>query len=282
MLIAPGALIAARPTGHDFLTYLLSLDQADMAAEELTRLEQLEPERSGNPRLMTRVANALWTAGRFTAALQLYEQALQLSDPSTEQDQLRLELAWRYLVQQRPEPALVELARIDAFGISETVKRQASEMTCLASIIQQDPGQVQRCWEETGLWNRWDAQTQEQAGDMLKRLEPGPKWPAFVRAGASALLPGLGQLTAGDPRDGGNALLVNGAWIAGSLLLASNGLMLEAVMVMAGFGTRFYLTNVRHGFAASEARDARARRKAMLQMLELSASPASIDTADPL
>jgi hypothetical protein len=85
----------------------------------------------------------------------------------------------------------------------------------------------------------------------------------------SGIVPGLGQATGGDPLDGGMALLVNGGWEVGSVLLALDGLYVDASLLAVGMGLRYYLGNIHNGAAAWRAaahrkRDAAARELARL------------------
>jgi tetratricopeptide (TPR) repeat protein len=124
----------------------------------------------------------------------------------------------------------------------------------------------------TGDWERAESELEGLAGlpetaplargllEEVRRAQDLPSRSPLACAGASAVLPGLGQTVCGRPRDGLNALLTTGA--TGLLLYQS----LEEESVAGGLLSgwlflSFYGGNVYGGWRAAEAYNGSARRR---------------------
>jgi hypothetical protein len=106
--------------------------------------------------------------------------------------------------------------------------------------------------------------------ELVRALDVNVRARVITGGILSALLPGLGQATGGNPGDGLVALAVNGGFATAVYFLIADGSLAGASLLGLGIGLRYYLGNIRNGAeawrAAAESRRDQAARK-LIRML---------------
>lgn len=265
-LAAGGAAAAPAPSDAGFPAYLLQLGFAPEAARELERLSLAGADDPGLADVAAAAGSRLAREGRpVEAARALRLSAEGTADPALG-DQRRLALATVLFRAQAWAQGADVLSRVEAFGATAAARARARRLLCVGQVLSLQAGQARGC--VLALLPPGDPRG-ARIERMLDRLTIDPERRAVVGGILSGILPGLGQATGGDPIDGGKALVVNGGWEAGSVLLALDGLYVDATLLSVGVGLRYYLGNIHHGAAAwrgaaRQQRDAAARELARL------------------
>lgn len=248
-LLGGGTARAAPAPGRDdprFVGFLLDLGLAAEAAREITRLSRLGGAHAPADDQVFRAGLRLAAAGQAADAAALLVQAAAEADDPGVADQRHL-VAGVVLLKAGAFPQAVQtFSRLEAFASTEAVAAQARRLRCIGHVFARDTGAARLCVPELISGSR----DPEAASDLFDVLEIDSGRRAIVGGVLSALLPGLGQATAGEVGDGALALLVNGAWGLGVYLLVREAAILDAVLVAAGVGFRYYLGNIRNGAEA--------------------------------
>jgi hypothetical protein len=162
--------------------------------------------------------------------------------------------------------ALHSFLRVETFSADAQSRNNAARLACVAHVLAHDAGTARACVRQ--LVPR--GPSARATDDALDELELRPGRRAVVGGILSALIPGLGQTTAGDPGDGFLALLVNGGWGTATALLVIDGALFDAALVSLGVGVRYYVGNIHNAAeawrAAAERRRADAGRALILQL----------------
>ncbi|MGI5860914.1 MAG: hypothetical protein ACOX6T_02535 [Myxococcales bacterium] len=158
--------------------------------------------------------------------------------------------------------ALQTLGRLEAFGASERTRSKARWLGCIGQVCARNSEASASCVRALLGQDAW-------AEELLEDLELDVELRSVIGGALSALVPGLGQLTGGNPADAALALLVNGGWMVGVVALALHGMAWDAGLLGAGFGLRYYTGNIHNGAEAWRARAEARRQRASEQLLML-------------
>jgi TM2 domain-containing membrane protein YozV len=285
LLTAEGARAQPHPppprTDPSFVELLLELGLAPEAGREARRLMLQEGAEALPPAVAFRLGMALALDGRAAEAVPFLTQAAAESDNPGTADSWQL-AAGVVLLRGRAFPhALQVFARVEAFGADAATRSRATRLRCIGQVLARDGTAARACIASLAASSA--PPPAAIVDPLIEDLEIDPGARGVVGGVLSALVPGLGQLTAGHPGDAGLALLVNGAWAVAFYLLIVDAAYLEAGLVALGFGLRYYIGNVRNGAAAwrvaSEERRARASERLMRVLGQGNAAAAASSSA---
>ena len=267
-LVAAGPALATEPAppGDLFVGRLLRLGLSDEAGIEARRLMLERGAEAVAAETAYRVGMALALDGKPSQAVPFLEQAAGATEDPRHADQLQL-AAGVVLLRAREFPHALHLfARVEAFGADEPTRAFATRLRCIAEVMAHDGAAARACIAAlpAGAVPR-DA----PFDDLLPALEIDVHARAIAGGILSALLPGLGQATAGDPGDGLLALVVNGGFATAVYFLVADGSYAGASLLGLGVGLRYYLGNIRNGAGAWRATAERKRDQASRRLIRI-------------
>ncbi len=252
-----------------FAAFLLDVGLVEEAAEELERLALADVQGERLADVASRAGNELARAERLDAAARaLTLSASQTLDPARADDR-RLAAAAVMLRARRYASAIESISRVEAFGADDGVRERARRLLCVGQVLVGTRGPAREC--VLALVPPGDSRRGRAEG-LVDRLSIDPSRRARIGGTLSALVPGLGQATAGEPGDGALALVVNGAWILGTVVLAGDGLWVDATLLSVGAGLRYYVGNVEHGARAWRRSAERTRSEASRELARIVAA----------
>ncbi len=273
-LACAGSVAASEPAAAPdrdagFAAFLLDVGLPEEAGEELERLAVAEVEGERLAEVALRAGNELARAERLDAAARaLTLSASRTTDPARADDR-RLAAASVLLRARRYASAIEAISRVEAFGADDGVRERARRLLCIGHLLVGTRGPAREC--VLALVPPDDARRARVEG-LVDRLSIDPASRARIGGALSALVPGMGQVTGGEAGDGALALVVNGAWMAGTVLLAGDGLWVDATLVSVGVGLRYYVGNVQHGARAWRLSAERTRSEAARELARLVAA----------
>ena len=258
---AARAALAAEPAqpGELFVGRLLRLGLSDEAGSEARRLT-LE---NGSDALATdtayRVGMALAIDGKPSQAVSFLEQAAGATEEPKRADQIQLATGVVLLRAREFPHALHVFARVEAFGDDERTRTFATRLRCVAEVMARDGAAARACIAALppGAVPRDAA-----LDDLVRALEVNVHARLIAGGILSALLPGLGQATGGEPGDGLLALVVNGGFATAVYFLIADGSLASASLLGLGVGLRYYFGNIHNGAQAWRATAERKRDQA--------------------
>jgi hypothetical protein len=270
LLFAPALTFAearaddAKDADPVFVRFLLDLGLPAEAGREAARLGLVEGARPLPSKDVARVGLALLGRSDALGAATQLTLAAELEDDARVADEHRLIAAVALLKARAFPQAIALLSRLEAFGSEPGTRERAFRLRCIGHAFASDAGAARECVPR--LLPPAEA---ARAAPLLERLAIDPDRRAIVGGALSVLVPGLGQATAGDPGDGALALLVNGAWGVGGTLLILDAAILDAVILGAGVGIRYYVGNVMNGAKAWRTTAERTRETAAADLMRL-------------
>src|SRR5580692_11064193 len=270
LMLAAGALLAsatapaaraadtARPPGDAFVDRLLRLGLSDEAGMEARRLMLENGADAIAADTAYRVGMALAVDGKPSEAVPFLDQAAAATADPTRADQIALATGVVLLRAQQFPHALHVFARSEAFGGDPATRAFATRLRCVAEVLAHDGANARACIASLPAGSA-------PLGDLLGALEVNPHTRAITGGILSALLPGLGQATGGEPGDGLLALALNGGFATAVAFLIADGSYASASLLGLGVGLRYYLGNIHNGAeawrtAAERKRDQASRR----------------------
>lgn len=265
-VVLAGALLAGvRPAlaqgvsaSPDFVATLLRLGLSREAGWEARRLTAEGGPEAIAPQTAYDVGMALALDGEPEQAAPFLSDAAAAVEDPRRADQWQL-AAGVVLLRARAYPhALHVFARVEEFGVDDQTRVFAGRLRCVAEVLALDAAAARACVAALPIGAAVRAADVDRLIDTLA-IDPGHR--AIWGGVLSALLPGLGQATAGRAADGAVALLVNGGFAVGVGFLLADGAVADAALLGLGLGLRYYLGNIQHGAAAwrAAAEDNRAR-----------------------
>ena len=247
----------------DFVSYLMDLGLYPEAGAEARRLivsgaldEYPSPE-------LSRMATVMAANGELMTAYALMEAAMAGSRDEAFVAETSLAAAVLLLKLRSYPRAIHILARLEAFSEDEAIRARAWQLRCIGHAYAGDTEATRDCAGELEVKG---PEEQEMVEDLLKRLAVDPSRRAIVGGALSAIVPGLGQLTAGEPLDAALAMLLNGAIGAGTYLLLVDGAIFDASLLIMAVGLRYYVGNIQNG-ASAWRRRAHSRREEASEIL---------------
>ncbi len=273
-MLAAGALLAsatapaaraadtARPPGDAFVDRLLRLGLSDEAGMEARRLMLENGADAIAAETAYRVGMALAVDGKPSEAVPFLDQAAAATADPTRADQIALATGVVLLRAKQFPHALHVFARSEAFGGDPATRAFATRLRCVAEVLAHDGASARACIASLPAGS---APRGAALDDLLGALEVNPQARAITGGILSALLPGLGQATGGEPGDGLLALALNGGFATAVAFLIADGSYASASLLGLGVGLRYYLGNIHNGAeawrtAAERKRDQASRR----------------------
>lgn len=267
--LAFSASAAASDRDVGFAAFLLDVGLPAEAAQELERLAAADVADERLADVAARAGNELARADDLGAAASVLSlSAAHTRDPARADDR-RLAAGAVLLRARRYARGIDTISRVEAFGATEEVRARAGRLLCVGHLVARTAAPAREC--VLSLVPEGDPR-RARTEALLDRLSIDPALRARVGGTLSALVPGLGQTTAGDPGDGALALVVNGAWMLGTVVLAADGLWVDATLVSVGAGLRYYVGNVQNGARAWRAAAERSRAEASRELARLVAA----------
>jgi hypothetical protein len=252
-LVGGRASLAAEPAGKQagkedrFVGDLLRLGLGDEAGSEAHRLLLENGPEALAPETTYRVGMALAVGGKPEQAVPFLEQAAAGTPDPNRADQIDLATGV-VLLRARSFPHAVHVfARVEAFGADEATRTFATRLRCVAEVLAHDGAAARACI--AGLPGGVGPPRGE-LDELLRTIEIDVHARGFVGGALSAIVPGLGQATAGNPGDGALALLVNGGFATAVYFLIADGAIADAALVGLGLGLRYYFGNIHNGAEA--------------------------------
>jgi hypothetical protein len=269
-LPARAALADAAPAGRqDLLSALLRLGLSHEAGWEARRLTVENGPEAISPEAAYRVGMGLAMDGRPEEAAPFLADAAAATEDPRRADQWQL-AAGVVLLRARAFPHAMHLfARVEEFGVDEPTRAFATRLRCVAQILSGDGNAARACVASLPP----GAASAKVTAELLDTLQINPHSHAIAGGILSALLPGLGQATAGRPADGLLALGLNGGLTVATVVLILDGSYGSATLVGLGIGLRYYLGNIQNGAAAWRV-DAEQRRERAAEKLVRLLGPA--------
>jgi hypothetical protein len=249
-----------------FVGDLLRLGLGDEAGIEAHRLLLENGPEALAPETTYRVGMALALAGKPDQAVPFLEQAAAGTTDPTRADQIELTTGV-VLLRARSFPHAVHVfARVEAFGADEATRTFATRLRCVAEVLAHDGAAARACI--AGLPGGVGPRHGE-LDELVRTIEIDVHTRGIVGGTLSAVVPGLGQLTAGNPGDAALALLVNGGFATAVYFLIADGAIADAALVGVGLGLRYYLGNIHNGAEAWRAAAERKRDRASTRLIRI-------------
>ena len=250
---------APRP---DLLSALLRLGLSHEAGWEARRLTVENGPEAITPEASYQVGMALALDGRPDEAAPFLTDAAAATDDPRRADEWQLAAAVVLLRARAFPHALHLFARVEQFGADDSTRALATRLRCVAEVLSGDGAAARACLAALPAGAAPTPAAAKATDALLETLEIDPHRRAIAGGVLSAVLPGLGQATAGRPADGLLALALNGGLAAATVVLILDGSYGSATLVGLGIGLRYYLGNIQNGAAAwradAEQRKARA------------------------
>ncbi|HVZ85621.1 MAG TPA: hypothetical protein VHG72_01535 [Polyangia bacterium] len=268
VLLAAGPVIAAEPPppGDAFIAHLLRLGLGPEAGTEARRLMLENGPDAVAPETAYRVGMQLALDGRADQAVPFLDQAAAATTDPTRADQLSLATGVVLLRANAFPHAVHVFARVEAFGADAPTRAFATRLRCIAEVMARDGAAARACIQEMPPGT---APPPVELDDLLRALEVSARTRAIQGGLLSALLPGLGQATGGNPGDGLLAFAVNGAFGTAVGLLIAEGAIADASLLGLGVGLRYYLGNIYNGAQAWRGAAERRRGEASRRLIRI-------------
>jgi hypothetical protein len=264
--IRPALAAEPSPPGDLFVRRLLRLGLGDEAGSEARRLMLENGSDALAPETTYRVGMALAIDGKPSQAVPFLDQAAAATEDPKRADQIQLAAGVVLLRAQEFPHALHVFARVEAFGADEPTRAFATRLRCVAEVMAHDGAAARACIAAlpAGAVPR-DA----PLDDLVRALEVNVHARAIAGGILSALLPGLGQATGGEPGDGLLALAVNGGFATAVYFLIADGSLAGASLLGLGVGLRYYFGNIHNGAEAWRASAERKRDQASKKLIRM-------------
>ena len=204
------------------------------------------------------LALQLLAIDRADLAVAVVQAVEQSSDDPLAREALAMHLALAQAKAGQTAAAVHRLLRIEQFGSDLATQAHAARLRCVVHLSAAESEPAVACARQL-LGARAD-------GQALAELALDPDRRAWRAGLASALVPGLGQLWAGEPGLAAGALVVNGSLVGGTVALIADAAYGDAVLLAVTMTLRYYVGNIEHAAAAAR-RDTLARQRRAAQTL---------------
>lgn len=261
---APAAERAA--SGDGFVNMLLALGLPGEAGIEARRLTIENGPDAIAPQTSFRVGMALALDYRADEAIPFLTQAAAATDDPTRADQWELATGVVLLRTKAFPHAVHVFSRVETFGADEPTRNFAARLRCIAEVLAHDGVAARACIGELPAAS---APRAAEVDDLLADLDINVRLRGWIGGTLSALIPGMGQLTGGNPGDALMALAVNGGFGVAVYFLLADGAVADASLLGLGLGIRYYFGNIHNGAAAWRASAERKRGKASERLIRL-------------
>jgi tetratricopeptide (TPR) repeat protein len=284
MLAAPileallcSAFAAGGAGGADGAGFVALLRRAGLpreAAAEVRRQDKLDgaPDESGDQ--LVDLGLELAAAGELAPAIEMLDMAVGRTDDAALGDDRRLVLGTLLLKQGSYPSAQRTFEKVLAFSSDAPARARAERLACIGSLWGLDPEPARACVPRL-LPGSLSPQARRRVDHDLDTLAASDSWRGWVGGTLSVVLPGLGQLTSGEPLDALLALLVNGGGGVGAVAIAIGGDLVDAIVLALAVVSRYYWGNVEHGADDWKAVGEHRKRRAADRLMRLLVSPTS-------
>jgi len=265
---AERAARAAEPaaSGDGFVNMLLGLGLPGEAGIEARRLTIENGPDAIAPQTSFRVGMALALDYQADEAIPFLAQAAAATDDPTRADQWELATGVVLLRTKAFPHAVHVFSRVETFGADEPTRNFATRLRCIAEVLAHDGVAARACIGELPAAS---APRAAEVDDLLADLDINVRLRGWIGGTLSALIPGMGQLTGGNPGDALMALAVNGGFGVAVYFLLADGAVADASLLGLGLGIRYYFGNIHNGAAAWRASAERKRGKASERLIRL-------------
>jgi hypothetical protein len=263
----PSAPPVSDETG--FVDFLLGLGLAEEAGREASRLMFVAGADAVPPKTAARIGLAMAMAGEPARAVPFLNHAATAARDPEDADRWQLAAGVASLRAQVYPHAFHLFARVETFGVDEPMRARAARLGCIGVVLAHDADGARACVPRLLA----PAAFKEDTADALEMLDINPRRRGFVGGALSAVIPGLGQATAGNPGDASVAFVLNGATFAAAAVLFAQGAAFDATLFALGVGLRYYMGNINNGASAWRAAAERRRRDATTLLLRQLAPP---------
>ncbi|MBN2105382.1 tetratricopeptide repeat protein [bacterium] len=237
-------LIAESPYSSVFRTADLFEKEGayDQAITEYLRFQFLEKDSRCHSRVFFRIGSCYAELNQFENALDYFNLALQMPNDSTMRSRIHISKAAIYIVQGRCHLAQRILLKHWSEDHQDSLNAQAGQLLLISAISQGD--WIKSLKYYSMLYKRCQSCPDEEFVDLLKKAgsikpksESRAKW-------LSVLIPGLGQIYAGEYGNAFNAFVLNGLNFYLTGYLMDLGRMNDALLYTILLTQRFYFGNI--------------------------------------
>ncbi len=253
----------------------LSHGHIDQAITEYKRFIFLNDASSGRTvaYAYAQLAKALHKQGQLAGEIEALKSAAQAEEDPIARDERRIAVAVAQMSQGHYDLAIFLLARLEAFGVTDEVRRRATFLSGICYIYAQRWAEAESTFgrmavSATGS-DRAIMQIVEEIRECRKSKLKSPR----LAKGLSTAVPGLGQFYALNWREGLGALAVNSAT---TLLVGrdlATGQIKNAVFDFTSLFLRFYGGNRRAAAEAASKHNEMVSRMLVVRILALLEEP---------
>lgn len=242
-LTALAIALPQRALASDLTQQLLRIGAPDLAVAELHRQNADGGGVWHLPENGVPVAEQLLAADRADLAVEVLDAAQLAADDTATQGVLALHLALAQAKAGQIAAAVHGLLRVEQFGPSPLLRARAAALRCAVHLLAVEVQPSLLCVQQ----HLGDAADRNAVADLSLDAET-----LAFRAGlASAVVPGLGQLWAGQPAQAASAFAVNGGLIGSTTALIAHAAYLDAGLLFVAMTLRYYVGNIEHAVAAA-------------------------------
>ncbi len=193
--------------------YLLKNQNYHAAITEYQRALFFYPNTPWKAYLWIQMAHANEATGAYPNAARFYKQALRLPLPQRVKIKIRFYLALDYLLAGKTSLANLEFSKLKHTASTQQARITFTAFHLMTLIVQNQWAQAQQVFQQLQVYwkeNENIAAPLNTIERILTELAEHPKLksPTIARR-LSTILPGAGQVYAGDWRNGLNALILN-------------------------------------------------------------------------
>jgi len=244
-------------------SHFFKLGNFDAAITEYRRFLYFHPADPRTAETYRNIGIAFREQGHWREAVAAMHAAWQQASNSEEKSKYQLELAVIFIAAQDYDLGRLELIKARRRNPSAPVHRRVQFLESIALIYQFR-------WAEAGVVLR-NYTTDEKLDTLLENAVNAPQKSARLAKVLSAILPGAGQVYAGNWRSGLNALTLNGALGYLTVDAVLDRHYVDAALWGVAIFSRYYRGNI---FRAEEAvkqfnlQQSRRAAEALLQRLQ--------------
>ncbi len=270
LLLASGSALAAplNPEGAGFVSLLRQAGLYREAALEVQRQDELSGAPELDADLLFGLGLDLARTGSVPAAIRVVELAVARTQDQALNDDRQLTLGTLHLKEGSYPAAERVFTKVEAFSADPLARARAERLACVGNLWSLDAEPAQQCVPKL-IAGSVSARAQREAARQLDELGANDAWRGWFGGILSALLPGLGQATAGEPLDGLLALLVNGGWGVAVVVVSLGGDFVDGALLLLSVLTRYYWGNIQHGAADWTAAGERGKRRVADALMRL-------------
>ncbi len=254
-----GLTVKAENTLLSLGDHLFSVGNYDAAITEYKRFLFFYPDDVRAAETYYNIGRAYRAQAQWSAAIVAMRAAMLHATDSETKSTYQLELAVMLIAGQNYELAQLELIKVTLRSPSAGLLRRAAFLKGVAYLYQFRWQEAQEALQHYTD----DAELNTLFDSAIRSSRKSVKVAKIL----SAILPGAGQVYAGDWGDGLNALMLNGGLGFVTVNTALDGYYVDAVLLGATIFLRYYQGNFYHAGKAAEDFNEQLSRQAALRIL---------------